>query len=234
MTQQEALLIEAISYLKRNPERFTREEKNKFMLQLEDFVSKSDDIVIDDEIYDFLIDCGIVKSKKREINFTSYLHDKYKHLHFNKVMEVGAGRMCKLSKELKKFGNSMYAIDPNIRLTEREAKQIGINISKKKFICDEFSNSGHGTNIKNMDLIIGNEPCNATEHIIRQSLKYDKPFDIALCASPHDSLDGKQFSCYEDWYEYLQSISKEVEIKKFKNSYYASNSHGIGETEMER
>lgn len=233
MTKQEALLFEAISYLKRNPERFTGEEKNQFLLKLDDFIYRPGE-TIDDEIYDFLTDCEIIKGEKREIQFTSYLYNRYKYLHFNKIMDVGAGRMCKLSKELGKFGNTMYAIDPNIRLTEHEARDSGIRISKNKFICDAFANSGRGTNIRNMDLIVGVEPCDATEHIIRQSLKYDKPFDIALCASPHDSLDGKQFACYEDWYEYLQSISKEVEIKKFKGSYYASNSHVIGETEMER
>ncbi len=235
MTLQEKICvyIEASKYLRRNPERFSKEEMDSFLQKLDNFIDNQSE-VIDDEVYDFLVASRLVNNKTREEKFMSYINKKYGFLHFNKIMDVGAGRMCKLSKALEKFGNKMYAIDPKIRLTDKEASNLGISISNDKFICDEYARFGKGTNIKKMDLIVGLEPCEATEHIIRQSLKYDKPFDISLCATPHDSLDGRKFVCYEDWYEYLQSISKEVDIKKFRNSYYASNNNIIAETEMER
>ena len=34
---------------------------------------------------------------------------EYKNLKFRKILDVGAGRMCKLSAALAKMGNSLYA-----------------------------------------------------------------------------------------------------------------------------
>ena len=217
------LYIIALSYLEKNPYRFNTQEKAKFMQGLKEWVEgKSNEI--DDEVYDFLIDTGIYKKEKREETFVSYLNQKYGVIRFSKILDVGAGRMCKLSAALAKMGNSLYAIDPNIRLSKDEAKKLGIkSISTQKFLCDDFAKNGRGTAINNYDYIFGLEPCDATEHIIRQGLKYDKAFDVFLCGAPHKSLDGKTFGSYEAWYEYLDSISADVNISKFGSTYVASN-----------
>lgn len=94
---------------------------------------------------------------------------------------------------------------------------------KKHFKSDDFAKSGEGTNIQNFDLIVGLEPCGATEHIIRQALKYDKPFDISLCAAPHKALSGDTFNSYLEWYNHLKNISKEVSIIKNDCGYIATN-----------
>ena len=96
------------------------------------------------------------------------------------------------------------------------------SIIRKHFICDEYSKN-LGTPINQYDLLVGLEPCDATEHIIRQSLKYDKPFEIFLCYQVHKALNGIKFTCPEDWYEYLSSISKEVKIIKQGEDFCATN-----------
>ena len=142
------------------------------------------------------------------------------------MLDVGAGRMCKLSTALSKYGLKMHAIDPKIRLYKSELKQRSIQtISTQKFVCDDYARNGKGTDISGYDLILGLEPCDATEHIIRQCLKYDKPFDVLLCASPHDGLNGQKFKTYHDWFEHLNNISSEVNVSKWGNNYYASNTH---------
>lgn len=217
------LYVIALNYLKTNPYRFNTQEKTKFMQSLKEWV-EGKSIEIDDEIYDFLIDVGLYKKPRREESFISYLNQKYGIIRFSKILDVGAGRMCKLSEALAKYGNSLSAIDPNIRLSKVEANKLGIkSVSTQKFLCDEFAKKGTGTPIYNYDYIFGLEPCDATEHIIRQGLKYDKPFDIFLCVAPHNSLNGKTFDSYEKWYEYLSSISSEVNISKFESTYVASN-----------
>ena len=227
MTKEQLFLV-ALEYLKRNPYRFDNQEKAKFMQGLRNWVDGKN-LEIDDEVYDFLVDVGVYKGKRREEEFVSYLNQKYGMIKFSKILDVGAGRMCKLSESLAKMGNILYAIDPKIRLSETEAKKLGIrSIKKQNFICDEFAKNGKGTNIQNYDYIFGLEPCDATEHIIRQGLKYDKPFDVLLCGAPHKALDGKTFSNYHEWYEYLNSISKDVEVKKFGSSYFASNTEFVG------
>ena len=214
----------AFAYLELNPERFTEQEKVKFMQSLQEWISGKSE-TIDDEVYDFLIAAKLSEEKSREEQFASYLNQKYGHLAFRRVMDVGAGRMCRLSSRLAKKGARMYAIDPNIRLSEEEAYDLGISqISTSRFVCDwALGRGGRGTNVRPMDILVGLEPCDATEHIIRQGLKYEKPFDVVLCAAPHDSIDGRQFRSYEEWYEYLLKISDEVSISQVGNSYIASN-----------
>lgn len=217
------LLAKAEQYLKLNPDRFTTAEKNKFRAGLAEWIEGTSE-TIDDEVYDFLLSLKIDDRKPREDVFASHITQKYKNLKFRKILDVGAGRMCKLSSVLSKCGYKMYAIDPNIRLTPQEAtKQKISSVSKRQFLCDDFAPNGKGTNIQNYDLIVGLEPCDATEHIIRQALKYNKPFEILLCAAQHSALDGTTFNDYKEWYEHLSGISSEVKITQKKRSFFASN-----------
>lgn len=217
------LFIIAINYLEKNPYRFNAQEKSKFMEGLKEWIDGKSE-TIDDVVYDFLVDIGLYKKPRREEVFVSYLNQKYGVIRFSKILDVGAGRMCKLSEALAKYGNTLYAIDPNIRLSQNEAKKLGIkSIKTQRFICDDFAKGGKGTPVKEMDFIFGLEPCDATEHIIRQGLRYDKPFDVFLCGAPHDALNGRKFRTYEDWYKYLESISSEVDISRFGSVYVASN-----------
>lgn len=227
------LYVIALAYLEKNPNRFNAQEKTKFMAGLKEWIDDKSE-TIDDMVYDFLVDVGIYKRPKREDVFVSYLNQKYGMIRFSKILDVGAGRMCKLSEALVKYGNSLYAIDPNIRLSKDEAKKLGLkSISTQKFLCDDFAKKGKGTPVDNYDYIFGLEPCDATEHIIRQGLKYDKPFDVFLCGTSHNALNGKKFNSYNEWYDYLASISNEVNISKYGSVYVASNTK-IPEIEMEK
>ena len=217
------LISKSEEYLKRNPDRLNNSEKQKFREDLKVWIDGTSD-TIDDEVYDFLVALETSGRKPREEIFASHITKKYSNIKFRQVLDVGAGRMCKLSSVLSKLGYQMRAIDPKIRLLPAEAKRLGIkSISTSKFLCDEFSKNGKGFDISSYDLILGLEPCDATEHIIRQALKYDKAFEILLCAAAHDSLDGRKFRNYLEWYEHLRSISSEIEITKKGSSYYASN-----------
>ena len=219
---REILTIRAIEYLEKNAERFTKQEKAKFLKDFNDYLSNNNNFITD-EIYDFLTTINPLM-RTRESEFVTYLNGKYKNLRFGKVCDVGAGRLCKMSIILSNKGNQMYAIDPNIRISQSEATKLGIRkISKDRFVCDKFSNNGKGTNISQYDMILGLEPCDATEHIIHQSLRYEKPFNILLCYEAHRSLTGKTFQSPEEWFEYLSKISNEVKVEMVKNNYFVTN-----------
>jgi len=74
----------------------------------------------------------------------------------------------------------------------------------------------------------------ATEHIIRQALKYNKAFDVLLCAAAHDGLGGEKFESPEAWYKHLRHISREIKIQKVGNSFVATNNPLEKENEMIR
>ena len=203
-------LKRAENYLHINQERFTNDEKQKFLLDLKAYLSRKDK-VITDEVFDFLVAEKLISNKPRTEGFIAYLISKYSKQQTRKILDIGAGRLCPLSTELGKKGFSVTAMDPKIRLNTNELKSRNIKqVIKKPFYCDEFSNIG--TNISNYDLLVGLEPCDATEHIIRQGLKYDKPFEVSLCYQAHQGLDGKIFATPEDWYAYLRTISSHVDI----------------------
>lgn len=222
--ENDEIIKHAINYVRDNNEKFTMEEKFDFLAKLEEFL-KANSLVVDDDIYDFALYLGTLKNRPREEKFLNYIREKYGRIKFRKIMDVGSGRLCKLSQSLSKFyGDKMIAIDPNIRLTKFQAKNMGgFEIRKENFCCDEYSKTGNGTDIKEMDYLFGVHPSEATEHIIRQSLKYDKPFEIMLDDIPQKSLTGKEFVDCGYWYEYLMSISKEVKIKPHGDSFFATN-----------
>lgn len=217
------VFIMANRYLKVNEERFTETEKELFMKNLDDCLSGKTENY-DDEIYDFFVATGLKNKPRREEEFISHLNKRHNLTRYHKIMDVGAGRLCRLSESLAKMGFEMHAVDPNIRFSGKEAKEKGIaSISKNKFICDYASPNSKGTIITGYDLLVGLEPCEATEHIIRQAMQYKIPFEILLCAAPHDSIDGQSFDKMFRWYRYLTSISDGVFLEKDGGNYYISN-----------
>ena len=153
--REDELFIIALNYLEKNPYRFNSQEKANFMRGLKEWIDGKSE-TIDDVIYDFLIDIGLYKRQSREKVFVSYLNKKYGVIRFSKILDVGAGRMCKLSQILAKMGNTLYSVDPNIRLSQAEAKSLGIKaISNQRFVCDEYAKGTRGTPISNFDFIFG-------------------------------------------------------------------------------
>ena len=227
MSNEEILLKMLIhkkleEYLKRNPERFNKAEKEALTAKVYAWL-EADEKWILDEVEDFLVWAGIYKHKKREEVFKDYIVSKYSVKKYKNILDVCAGRVCKTSSALGNCGYVVSAMDPDIRLDTKELRDRKIkSIIKRPFMCDEYAND-HGTNIMRYDLIVGLEPCDATEHIIRQSLKYDKPFDVTLCYQEHSALDGTRFRTPEEWYESLGKISSSISIEKVGSMYHAKN-----------
>lgn len=214
---------EAQKYLQENPERFNKEEKEKFLKDLNHWLTE-DDKAIDDDVYDFLVNKSLVQKPTRATTFARYICKKYSSESHKNILDVGAGRMCHLSRRLERSGFVPTAIDPIIRLSQEEATKLKINnIITSKFYCDEYYEEKNGFDIRPFDLVIGLEPCDATEHIIRQGLKYDKPFEVMLCYTVHKALDNTKCKTVDDWYNYLKSISSEVKINEADNSFIATN-----------
>lgn len=220
------VLRQADIWLKENPLLLNSQEKQKFLVGLKEYLEDKD-IALDDEVFDFLVQRKLVKNEPREVTFYKYLLKKYKTLKGVNVLDVGAGRICNLSKFIAENGGTVTSMDTVVRLSDDKLKKMNITAIKKLFKCDEFNRNGVGTDISDYDLIVGLEPCGATEHIIRQSLKYDKLFEISLCAAPHQSLSGEKFRTYREWYKHLSNISKEVLIIKNECGYVATNNDGL-------
>lgn len=213
----------AKEYISKNPERFTPEEIKKFNNDLNNYLNNKSKI-IDDEVFDFLVYKGLINNGSRHNQFAKYINSKYAPNTTPNILDVGAGRMCHLSHRLSRSGYNMTAIDPKIRLTDSEAQAMNLKIERNNFYCDEYApQNTSGTPINDYDLLVGLEPCDATEHIIRQGLKYNKPFEVLLCYTAHKKLTGGMPQSPEAWYKYLRNISSEIEVKKYDDSFIATN-----------
>lgn len=228
MNNHEAMLkmhiyLRLKTYLSYNPERFNQAEKERLIKGVNDWLGGDEKWILD-EVEDFLVWAGVYKHKKREEVFRDYIVSKYSPRLYKNVLDVGAGRVCKSSTMLGEAGYTVTAMDPDIRLQPKEIRDRKIrSIIKRPFVCDQYSRDGKGTDISHMDLVVGLEPCDATEHIIRQSLKYEKPFDVTLCYQEHDALNGRKFRTPEEWYEHLGRISTSIKIDKVGSMYHARN-----------
>lgn len=118
------------------------------------------------------------------------------------ILEVGAGTIPILAKYLIDKKVNVDIIDPIIIFD----KLVDTNIIKEKFT--------EKTNINKYDLIIGYNPCGATEDMIKSAIKNKKDFCIALCGCCFLPKEYKNRTP-KVWHKYLFDLAKELG----KNNY---------------
>ena len=128
------------------------------------------------------------------------------------ILEIGAGNIPILIKYLEEEKINVDIVEPNI---------IFDNIIKGKIIKEKFTEK---TNISNYDLIIGYNPCQATESIIKNAIKHNKDFCIALCGCcflPEKYTNRTP----EKWHKYLLDVAKKINKDNYiiKFEYFGDN-----------
>lgn len=124
---------------------------------------------------------------------------KYFALENKKVLEVGAGSLPILASYLEFKALSYDIMDPGTILED----VVGI---KGKVIKEKFSLA---TNITDYDLLIGYNPCAATESMIRNCLKNHKEFIIALCGCAF-LPESYKVRTNKQWQKYLLQIIEKL------------------------
>jgi len=179
-------------YKQLNPDELTSLE----FAQLEKELNKSNSRCDSDQHLDFLLWCNGYESRQKL--FAKYLIKYLPKKSGVKILEVGCGRTAKLSRILAEKGFIMTCIDPKVDSSFLN----GIKSIKGKFDYKKFDLSEY-------DFVIAQEPCDATEHIIRACISQNKPFIISLCGVPHKLLSGETPKSYEDWYDHLWKIARD-------------------------
>ena len=73
-------------------------------------------------------------------------------------------------------------------------------------VCCQEAFHYENTDVSGYDAVIAQEPCEATEHIIRACLMATKPFIISLCGIPHALISGEMPETLNEWHEYLLAL----------------------------
>lgn len=191
---EKALLEKFEQFKEKNPLEYSEEQ---LKIVKEDIESHKSNIV-SDEYVDFILWSKGLRS--RQEYFAYYIEkilpvDKYR-----KLLEVGCGRDARLSKLLSEKGYQMTAMDPKIM--NENADSEGVYCINDSFIFKE-------TDITKYDAVIAQEPCEATEHIVRECVAECKNFVIVLCGVQHKLMNGEMPENVWEWYNYLENIDRE-------------------------
>lgn len=151
---------------------------------------------ITDEYLDFKLWCLGLPS--RQVSFAKFIAKKLSKFKGAKILEVGCGRTARLSRLLSEEGFKMTCVDPKLEIASSE----NVKCIKDKFNYAKFDLSEY-------DFVIAQEPCDATEHIVRACIAQDVPFLIALCGTPHKLISGEMPKDIYKWYDYLVNISSD-------------------------
>lgn len=149
---------------------------------------------ISDECFDFKLWYNGLPS--RQERFAEFLAKKLSPN--TRVLEVGCGRTARLSRFLNEKGFKMTCIDPKLEIVSAD----GIELIKGQFNYKKFE-------LNKYDIVIAQEPCDATEHVVRACVEQNKPFMMTLCGVPHRLISGKMHKNVHEWYRYLVSIDSE-------------------------
>lgn len=152
------------------------------------------------ELTQFYHEYGLMKDKLDiYYMFRDALKEIYSDLQKRKVVDIGAGQVPQLAREIAKISDEqIIAVDKDI--TQKNNKLDNLTIVRG--IVDE------NTVIENKDLLIGCEPCEATMTMIDQAAKNDIDFAIAVCDCTY--MDDYH-SRLESWQRFLSTVDKKVE-----------------------
>lgn len=179
-------------YKRLNP----NELSTKQFLDLEKEIRGQKSNVISDEYVDFKL--WLLGLPSRQESFAKFIAKKLPKNSEIKILEVGCGRTGKMSRILSEQGFCITGIDPKVEV---------LSDDKVTFIKEEFDYIKFDISV--YDYVIAQEPCDATEHVVRACVNSKVPFIMSLCGVPHKLISGSMPKDFEEWYEYLLSISKE-------------------------
>lgn len=170
--------------------------------ELEKEIKIKDSRIISDEYVDFKLWMQGLPS--RQESFAKFLEKRIPKKEELKILEVGCGRTGRLSRILVERGFDVTGIDPKVEV---------VNCDNTKFIKGKFEYTKF--NISEYNFVIAQEPCDATEHIVRACVKERIPFIISLCGVHHKLISGVMPKNEQEWYQYLLNIS----VKDLKLNY---------------
>ena len=134
----------------------------------------------------------------RQENFAKFIAKKLSNKGVSKILEVGCGRTARVSRILSEKGFIMTCIDTKLEIQDND----DIEYIKGQFNYKNFD-------LTKYDYVIAQEPCDATEHVVRACTNQHIPFIMSLCGVPHRLISGKMPKDVYEWYEYLLNIAPE-------------------------
>ena len=158
----------------------------------------------------YLIDSADILPKQFDVyeNFYNVLLE-YFRIDTN-ILEVGCGEIPKLgniiaSHQFKINSGSITVYDNFLKITK--TKYPNLKLNKKLFT--------ENTDIKNIDLLIGQCPCNSTRVLINKALEEEKDLFVGICNCENEGkLNSKMLRevMIKDYYRLICSYNRKVDV----------------------
>lgn len=177
-------------YKKLNPNELTAKEFSELEKELKGLYPDTSS----DQLIDFLLWARGLPSRQK--SFAKFISKKLAKFPNARILEVGCGRTAILSRILAEEGFDITCLDKIVDPTLTH----GVPAIRKSFDYRTFDLSDY-------DIIIAQEPCDATEHIVRACKEQNKIFFMSLCGVPHKIIGGGMPKTYQEWYDHLLKVS---------------------------
>ncbi len=191
----------------KNPLRFSEQ---RMALVRRDFYNHKRGTV-SDEFVDFVL--WAEKLPARHEHFGSFLLPIIRDNAWKSVLEVGCGETALLSEYL------YQALAGNVTITALDQCDIQCNVSGINLVKQKFT----GTEVlSGFNAVIAQEPCEATELIIKACTEQNVPYCVILCGVPHARLSGLLDDDVYAWYAYLLSNYTNSQFTIWHNGRFSS------------
>lgn len=196
-----------MKFIEQNPLKFS---ERRIELAKRDFYGVRNGKV-SDEYADYIL--WAQGEPSRHEHFGKYLLPFIKENGWSSILEVGCGEETLLAGWLSQH------LDQNVNITamdccEMHCSESGIRLIKKEFDKNE--------NLDGYDVVIAQEPCDATESIICACTEQNTPFCVILCGVPHTRLTGELDEDVYDWYAYLLKTYPGCGFQIWRNGRFSS------------
>ena len=191
----------------KNPLRFSEQ---RMALVRRDFYNHKRGTV-SDEFVDFVL--WAEKLPARHEHFGSFLLPIIRDNAWKSVLEVGCGETALLSEYL------YQALAGNVTITALDQCDIQCNVSGINLVMHKFTGV---EDLSAFDAVIAQEPCEATELIIKSCTEQNVPYCVILCGVPHIRLTGVFDDDVYAWYAYLLSTYPNSQFAIWNNDRFSS------------
>ncbi|MDO5410581.1 MAG: hypothetical protein Q4F21_09040 [Lachnospiraceae bacterium] len=200
MSTTDTELERIVQYRNENPNELTGEK----LQLLEEEIRLPKEKTISDDYFDFKLWCRGYPSRQEA--FAEYIDQVLPIEKSQSVLEVGGGRIGRVSRMLAGRGYQMTCMDPKLEVSDGERNR---ERCAGRFRAVKESFDYCKTSLAGYDWVVAQEPCDATEHVIRACLEQNVPFFMTLCGVPHRLLSGEMPESVWDWYRYLENCDRE-------------------------